>query len=212
MNKNIAFILKLLAIVCLAAGAFFPLLTGTVSIEWITGAPPDAPAEFSGTILEIGIMDFSASSLEYDDTTDEFLLEEQDVSATDNEFYNAMMILQQVTLILLGVSAALILIAALIHLGKPSKFASFLILLGFLAALGILALAYILQTQALQGMASGGTLEGNSFYKDEILTIGANSYTWRLTATLSLGMGYFMIAAGAGLSFISLFLKGDYEE
>ncbi len=88
---------------------------------------------------------------------------------------------------------------------KPSKFASFLTLLGIIVAAGLAGLTYFFQTMVLEGMAQGGTLDGNSVYMDNVFDM----YTWRLTATLELGYAVYALAAAAGLSFISLFMRGD---
>ncbi|MCE7736120.1 MAG: hypothetical protein GPJ54_14655, partial [Candidatus Heimdallarchaeota archaeon] len=90
MNKNISFLFKLLAIAGLALGFLFPLLTGSVATEWITDVPVGAPADFKGTVFEIGIMVNTINGLEYNNDTQTFELR----PATDNEFTNAMNILQ----------------------------------------------------------------------------------------------------------------------
>lgn len=208
MNKNISFLIKLLAIASLVLGFIFPLLTGSVNTTWITDNPAGAPPDFSGTVFEIGIMVNIINGLEYNNDTQTFELR----PATDNEFTNAMNILQSVAMIAVAAAIGFILLGALIHLKKKSKFASFLILLGVLASGALAGLTYFIQDIALKGMGAGGNISGNSVYFDNSITISSIVYTWRFTATLDFGYAFYGIAAAALLAFIALFLKGDYED
>lgn len=208
MNKNISFLFKLLAIAGLATGFLFPLFTGSVATAWITDTPDGAPADFEETIFEIGILVNTINGLEYNDVTKTFELK----PATDNEFTNAMEILQLVSMIAVAAAIGLILLGALIHLKKKSKFASFLIFLGVIASGALAGLIYFIQDIALKGMGAGGNISGNSVYFDNSITISSIVYTWRFTATLDFGYAFYGIAAAALLAFISLFLKGDYED
>ena len=208
MNKAISLFLKFLSILLLVAGIVFPLLSGSVTIAWISDAPTGAPADFDGTIFEIGVLTLITNELIYDETNSEFDLVP---STASNAFTNAIDMMQLVAMVAIGISLFFFLLGFLIHMKKPSKFASFLTLLGIIIAGGIGALIFLFQSMVLEGMAQGGTLDGNSVYMDNVFSDGTTTYTWRFTATLALGYGVYALIAAAGISFISLFMKGDYD-
>ena len=210
MNKNIPFFIKILSILLLGAGIIFPLFTGSVSTSWVSDAPAGAPADLDdATIFEIGVLSLIINEITYDDANSEFILTP---AATGNEFVNAISMMQMVAMVAIGVALFFFVIGALVHLKKPSKFASFLTLLGIIIAGGLAALIFVFQSMVLEGMAHGGTLDGNSVYMDNVFNDGTTTFTWRFTATLALGYGVYALIAAAALSFISLFLKGEYEE
>jgi hypothetical protein len=210
MNKSIPFFIKILTILLLGAGIMFPLLTGSVSTSWISDAPTGAPADLDdATIFEIGVLSLIINEITYDEANSEFILSP---AATGNEFVDAISMMQMVAMVAIGVALFFFVIGALVHLKKPSKFASFLTFLGIIIVGGIAALIFLFQSMILEGMAHGGTLDGSSVYLDNVFNDGGTIYTWRFTATLSLGYAVYALIAAAALSFIGLFLKGEYDE
>ena len=201
--------MKLLAVAGLVVGVMFPLITASFATEWITDKPAGALDDFEGTVWEAGIFTSTVNQLGYNNDSNSY---ELTPAPAGNDVEEAFGILQSIFQILVGVAVAFIALGMLIHSRKPSKFGSFLIFLGSILIIAMVALITLLQTTLLQAIGSGGSISGNTVSVDNSFNQGTTTFTWRFKVTIAYGIGYFGLVVGAVMSFFSLFMKGDYDE
>lgn len=209
MNKNISFIMKLLALILIAGAFTLPLLTASISVGWVGDAPDGAMPDFEGNIFEIYVLKTDANNMTYDEVNKEFTLTPVNGS---NSFLDSINNLQQIFKGLLLVAVVFTIIPMLVHIKKPSKFMSFLLLLASAAVAIVAGLTLLLQSLALQSLATTGNLNGDTVSIDNDVVVDTITYTWRYSVSLSVEAGVLALIAAAALIFLSIFMKGDYEE
>ncbi len=214
MDRSAKTLIKLIGILAILVAVILPLYSITFSVTWVNDKKPaDAPADYSSTILDLGIFSHKLIGVDFNNQTNTF--EEIPVNQ-DDSFVKAIDSIQKLVSMLFLVSIILSFLGLLISWKKETKFGGFLMILGIIAGSILIVIISLLNSILTQALINNGGIESNgAIIFDNTITVGSETYTWRVTDTLQIGMAYYLIALGLIIQFISLFIPVDtyyYDE
>ncbi len=210
MQKIIPVGVKVVGIVVLVLSALFPLLVVHMSASWQGQAPPGAPTGFEDDVMSFSIFSFQAKNVTYDNATNKFVTEDIATDGSD-PVAQAGRTITLINMILMVGGIILAALGAMLTLLKgKTKLGAFFSIVGGVFMVLLTGWSFIVQALLIKALeALGGTVSGNVVTFTLSTSIGSTTYQWITKATISLGLGAYLPALGALLTFISLFLKSD---
>ncbi len=160
--------------------------------------------------MSFSIFSFQAKNVTYDNATNKFVTEDIATDGSD-PVAQAGRTITLINMILMVGGIILAALGAMLTLLKgKTKLGAFFSIVGGVFMVLLTGWSFIVQALLIKALeALGGTVSGNVVTFTLSTSIGSTTYQWITKATISLGLGAYLPALGALLTFISLFLKSD---
>ena len=209
MKRDNKFVLRLAGLTLIIAAMILPLVQVNFSASWVNNnAPIAAPTEFETKLLDYNVVLERQRIVTYDNLSLTFVPHEGNTTVFSDEVDNF-----DLTIRLLFYGGALLAIAGLaLSAFYNDKIGKILVIVGGLMTLSVLYFPTQMKDAVYQALLdSGRTASGTQLYADTTFSDGVNTYTWRDSAVVQLGLGYYSLAIGSVLMLIGELLPTSKE-
>ena len=200
MKRDNKFVLRLAGLTLIIAAMILPLVQVNFSASWVdNNAPIAAPTGFKTKLLDYNVVIERQRIVTYDNSSLTFIPHEGNKTVFSDEVDSF-----DFTIRLLYYGGVLLAIAGLaLSAFYNDKIGKILVLLGGLMTLAVLYFTTQMRDAVYQALLdSGRTKAGTQLYTDTTFSDGVNTYTWRNSAIVEIGLGYYTIAIGSILMLI----------